>query len=104
MQLATMFTTATQDINMEIRNLANKAKIAIMEKNDKEFTEYTVSMLDLASHQDYKDMTNSLKDVIYETCYALNYDDQKKGYDSQRVDIANVFYNNIVECCRVFLN
>ena len=91
------------DLNLAIRELAAKAKVAIMQKQDKEFTEYTLQMIDFSNLQSYKEMANEIKDIIHGVCHSL-YQDDTKGYNSKRVDIANEFYMNIVNCCRLFLN
>lgn len=97
------YLTQNEDLNLAIRELAAKAKIAIMQKQDKNFTEYTVQMIEFANFQSYREMANEIKDIIHGVCHSL-YQDDTKGYNSKRVDIANEFYMNIVNCCRLFLN
>ncbi len=89
--------TSSESLNNSIREMAHKARLSILAKDDSTWTEISQNMI-LAAQYCYIDFMNEIKNHIYDTCHDLH--DDRLSRDR----IANSFYNKVIKSCRLFLN
>lgn len=80
-----------------IRDLAFRAKEAIVNKDDTGFASLSFDMISIAN-QIYPDLVKDIKNTIYETSFDLH---ESK---SSRDNIANSFVKSIIDTCKTFMN